>query len=79
VKVFFSDQSPARKDVGRHYDTLDPMTKKAINEWCEQYGYDPLLFRTHYGWRDHANISFFRRCLDRPDPLFRKKDMTIFY
>jgi len=78
TKITFSDQSPSIKDLGRHYDSLDPITKRAVDDRCAELGYDPQLLRTHYGWRDHFNIAFFERCLKRPDPIFKRRAQTLF-
>lgn len=73
LKITFSDQSPRIKDWDAHYDTLDPISRKVIDQRIIELGYDAQLLRTHYGWRDHFNIAFFRRLMDRPDPLFTTK------
>lgn len=66
VKVVFSDQSPKHRDLaGAHYDTLDPLTKEAVDARVKELGYDPALLRTHYGWRDHFNIAYFQRVHSR--------------
>lgn len=70
TKMYISDQSPARHDWDRHYDTLSPIVKGSIDEFVKQHGYDPALLRTHYGWRDHWNIAFFQRMMSRKDPVF---------
>lgn len=77
-KIAFSDQSPSMKTTDRHYDTLDPTTKRVVDERLAELGYDPQLLRTHYGWRDHANITYFERCMLRPDPIFKRREKTLF-
>lgn len=77
TKVYISDQSPARKDWDRHYDSLDPITRKAVDDRCRELGYDPILLRTHYGWRDHFNIAFYKRMMDRPNPRFNSKEQHV--
>ena len=71
TKITISDQSPKRKDWEAHYDTLSPITRKRVDDYFAELGYDPALLRTHYGWRDHANIKFFERMMLRPDPVFK--------
>lgn len=78
IKVNFSDQSPSMKDLGRHYDNLDKVTKKAVTDRVLELGYDPALLRTHYGWRDHFNIAFFERVMKRPDPTFKIRQVDLF-
>jgi hypothetical protein len=78
IKVAFSDQSPAMKDLGRHYDNLDRVTKAAVTARVKELGYDPELLRTHYGWRDHFNIAFFERIMKRPDPKFKRREIGLF-
>jgi hypothetical protein len=72
-KIFISDQSPTRKDWDRHYDTMDPVTRSAVDEHIEAMGYDPAALRTSYGTRDKFNIDFFRRYMDRQEPTFKLK------
>ncbi|MDZ4343968.1 MAG: hypothetical protein U1E51_16230 [Candidatus Binatia bacterium] len=70
AKIYISDQSPARRDWDRHYDTLSPVARKHMDDFIIKNGYKPELLRTHYGWRDHWNIAFFQRMMNRPDPVF---------
>lgn len=70
IKVCISDQSPKVKDWDAHYDTLDPISRKMVDARLNHLGYDPKLLRTHYGWRDHFNIQFFRRVMDRKEPVY---------
>jgi len=76
TKLFISDQSPTRKDWDKHYDTLSPVTRGFVDEYIRGLGYEPDLLRTHYGWRDHFNIQFFKRMMDRPDPVFKAKQQA---
>jgi len=69
-KLFISDQSPTKKDWDRHYDTLSPLLRGRVDEYIRSLGYDPALLRTDYGWRDHWNIAFFMRMMQRPEPVF---------
>lgn len=76
--ITFSDQSPRIHDYDQHYDSLNPVAKRVVNKRLEELGYDPKLLRTHYGWRDHANISFFERVSQRPDPVFKFAEASLF-
>lgn len=70
IKVCISDRSPRTKDWDQHYDTLDPVAREMVDARLIELGYEPSLLRTHYGWRDHFNIQFFKRFMDRPDPVY---------
>jgi hypothetical protein len=78
LKLTFSDQSPRMRDLGMHYDTLDPVTRATVDRRITDLGFDPQLLRTHFGWRDAFNIQFFKRVMDRPDPKFRRREETLF-
>lgn len=65
VKLQISDRSGKIKDFDMHFDTLSPMAKKLVLDRILELGYDPELLRTMYGWRDHFNIEYFRRIMER--------------
>lgn len=77
-RLTFSDQSPTRKDLGVHIDTMDPVTRAAVEGRIVELGYTVDQLRTRYGWRDHANIAFFQRLMERPPPRFKKTDIDLF-
>lgn len=78
LKITFSSDSPKRKSFDQHYETLDPVTQRAVRARVEELGYDVKLLQTHYGWRDHFNIAFFDRIQKRPDPVFILKEPSLF-
>jgi hypothetical protein len=78
LKIAISDQSPSAKVLGSHYDSLDPVTQRLVRERLEALGYDIEKLRTMYGWRDHANVTYYERMMERPDPRFIKRDYELF-
>ena len=78
TKITFSSDSPKRKTFDQHYETLDPVTQRAVRQRVEELGYDVKLLQTHYGWRDHFNIAFFDRIQQRPDPIFKLRETSLF-
>lgn len=73
TKMFMSEKSPRRKDWDQHYDSLSPVARKVVDDRVRELGYDPAKLRTEYAWRDHFNISFFKRMLARPDYKFNRQ------
>lgn len=78
VKISISSDSKAVYTFDRHFDNMAEPTQKFVDEIIRGRGYDPELLRTHYGWRDHWNINYFRRFCERPDPTFRKQQIGVF-
>jgi hypothetical protein len=74
----FSTQSPNVYKFDKHYDTLAPRVKEHVDARLQELGYDPELLRTHYGWREHCNISFFMRYGVNPNPLFIPRQKGVF-
>lgn len=77
LRITFGEQSSRIKAWDGHYDTLDSATKRVVDARVIELGYDPKLLRGYYGWRDHFNIGFFRRFMDRPDPTFKAKHKPV--
>lgn len=77
AKITFSSQSPKRKDWDGHYTTLAPLKKARVEARVRELGYDPELLQSHYGWRDSWNIEFFKRYMDRPEPLFNSRTKLV--
>ncbi len=90
TKLSISSDSSAVYQFDRHYDTLSPLNRGFIDEYIRAQPtgeppesglpshYDPELLRTHYGWRDHWNIAFFRRLGERLNPTFNKRQIDVF-
>lgn len=82
VKLDFSDRSPAKRDLNSwHYDTLPEPMQKEIEKRLGELGYEVEKLRTMYGWRDHANITFYERLMNRTElfaKTFKKKERGLF-
>jgi hypothetical protein len=65
-------------DKDKHYDTLSPAYQKAVRTVLEYHGYDVEKLRTEYGWREHWNIQFFKRMMDRKVHNFKKREVSLF-
>jgi hypothetical protein len=77
-KVDVSERSAKTRQIDQHFDTFPPPIKEAITKRIIELGYDPKLLRTHYGWRDHFNIEYFRRAMDRRVDRFKPEQVTLF-
>lgn len=70
-KLNLSTESGSRFDLDRHYDTLPKPLQKRIRDRVEEFGYKIDDLRQMYGWRDRWNIDYFRRMMDRHEPVFK--------
>jgi len=78
IRVTISDQSPKVHDLGGHYDTLDDLTKRLVENRIRELGYDFVTLRTDYRQRDRFNMGFFGCFMDREQSTFRRRDVTLF-
>lgn len=77
-KMIMSDMSPARKDMDRHYDTLSPPEREAVDQVIGSYGYDPEELRSIYWKRDLWNVDFFHRITDKQVEPFIHEEQGLF-
>jgi hypothetical protein len=51
-----SDQSPARKDMGQHFDNVSPMLQQAVVARIEKYGFTLEQVQTNFVYRKAMSI-----------------------
>ena len=62
--LVISDQSPARKDADRHYDTLSDIDRASIDKRLNDWGFTAEELRSIYWKRDMWNVAFFKTLTD---------------
>lgn len=77
-KLVISDQSPQRKTLDRHYDTLSPAEKESVDARIRGKGYDPEELRSVYWMRDLWNVDFFLDLTDKPIKPFIHEEQGLF-
>ena len=77
-KVNFSTDSGRVRDLDQHYDTLPKATQERIRKRVEELGYTVQGLRESYGWRDHFNIGYFKRAMERRIDRFTAAQPSIF-
>lgn len=77
LKLAISSDSPANYKLNGHYDSLDPLTRRRVDQRIDELGFDPELLRTHYGWRDTFNVRYFERMMSRATDRFRHAQETL--
>jgi hypothetical protein len=78
LKMTISSESPTKHKLNGHIDTLAPALRNAVYARIEELGFTVDQLRHNYGWRDVWNIEFFRRLMDKPDPVFVRREITLF-
>ena len=73
-----SKQSPATKEHGRSFWSLDSVTQAHVRSVLASEGFDPEDLGTSYGWRDKWNIRFYRRYMETLRPRFVRRQVTFF-
>lgn len=78
IKINISSESGAIHKMDAHFDTFAPAIRQAIRDRIEQLGFTCEELRTSYGKRDVWNIEFYRRLMERPDPIFKRREVNLF-
>ena len=77
-KLVISSQSPQRKTLDKHYDTLSAIEKSAVDDIMHSYDYEPADLRDIYWKRDLWNVDFFNRLTDQPVKPFVHEEQGLF-
>jgi len=78
TKLTMSDQSPKKKWIGMHYDTLAPIEQDIVRQQIEDKGFDVEELRSIYWKRDLWNIQYFKDLCDMPAFPFILQDGGLF-
>jgi len=78
IRISVSDQSGSIRKLNAHITTLAKPVQDAVRARIEELGYDYELVQTMYGWRDHFNIEYFRRAMDRRVHHFIREQPGLF-
>jgi hypothetical protein len=73
-----SEHSPAAKQFGKSFWSLDPISRAHIEAEFEREGFTAKDLSESYGWRDKWNIRFFRRHMQGLRPVFKRSQVTFF-
>lgn len=77
-KMVISDQSPNRKNIDRHYDTLSDIERRSVDERLDALGFTAEELRTIYWKRDLYNVAFFKTMTDKPVKPFIHEEQGLF-
>ena len=77
-KLVISDQSPSRREFGKHYDSMSGVEQEACRAHIESKGFDVEELRSVYWKRDLWNIAYFQELCDLPPPTFKKTTKGLF-
>jgi hypothetical protein len=76
--ISFSEKSPAKKTEGRSFWSLDAMTQDHIRSTLKAEGFTPEDLAESYGMREKWNIRFYRRFMEKTNPVFVRRAVTFF-
>jgi len=71
-----SKQSPATKEAGRSFWSLDAVSQEHIRSKIEAEGLSVDDLGAGYGWRDKWNIRFYRNYMKTLRPRFVRRQVT---
>jgi hypothetical protein len=78
ISISFSADSPKTKQLDQHYNTLDPVSRRAVDKRLEELGLKAEDLAAHYNSRRRANVEFFARKMKQPDAVFINRELTLF-
>lgn len=76
-----SNESPNRRNLGQHIDTISPVQREAVIAKVEEFGIPFERIRAEYLARRCYNILAYRKLQDmisRPDPIFQRPQPELF-
>lgn len=79
MKIPVSSSSPTKHDMDRHLNTYPPALRAHVLDRIAELGYKLEDLAESVGWRTHFNVAFFNRQLHRSDPVFVRREQTLFY
>lgn len=78
LTIAVSSESPKRKDLDGHYDSMSPYQRREVEELVQQAGFTIEEVRNQYWSRDAINIEFYRNLMGRNAKTFKRHAPDLF-